>query len=118
MTARSKQLGAHGEQLAASYLEGAGYRILDRNWRCRHGELDIVAVGPDSTLVIVEVKTRSGHAFGHPLAAVTPQKVARLRLLTGIWLAENPYRGAVRLDVIAVTSGQRAALEHLRGVGG
>lgn len=111
-------LGAYGEALAVRHLEQAGYEILDRNWRCQDGELDVVArEGP--VLVICEVKTRSGLGFGSPLEAVTPVKARRLRRLAARWLAEHQRRfGEVRVDVVGVVRppGQQAVLEHVRGV--
>jgi putative endonuclease len=116
-------LGRRGEDVAAQTLTAAGMVILDRNWRCELGELDIVARDGD-TLVFCEVKTRSGDALGHPFEAVTPRKAARLRRLAARWLAEHPVRPrAVRLDVVGVlAAGRRPAaavvrVEHLEGVG-
>jgi putative endonuclease len=116
-------LGRSGERLAASFLETAGYRIVDRNWRGSRGELDIVAEH-DGTTVFVEVKTRSGLGFGHPFEAITPRKLRSLRRLAGEWCAQaQPSRpsagGGIRLDVIAVIGGLDgpARIEHLRGVG-
>ena len=77
------QLGALGEQLAVEHLTSLGLRILARNWRCRYGELDIIAADADRTVVFVEVKTRSGDGFGGLPEAVTPVKVRRLRRLAG-----------------------------------
>ena len=73
-------LGREGEQAAVSYLEGCGFRILDRNWRCADGEIDIVAADR-RTFVVCEVKTRSGTRFGTPLDAVGQAKRRRLRRL-------------------------------------
>jgi putative endonuclease len=109
-------LGRHGEQLAAAYLEAEGMEILARNWRCRHGELDIIARdGPG--LVVVEVKTRSGRSHGTALESVRPAKVRRLRLLAAAWLsAQQSSFATVRVDVIAI---ERFAgdfsLQHVRG---
>jgi putative endonuclease len=96
--------GRRGEEIAAEYLEGVGYRILRRNWRCRQGEIDIVAAEGDA-VVVVEVKTRFGHGAGHPLEAVTPSKLARLRLLAGAWLLQNPdaHGRSIQIDVIGIT---------------
>ena len=81
-------VGAYGERLAARYLVESGMQILDRNWRCDQGEIDIVAM--DGTcLVIVEVKTRRSLAFGSPVEAVSAVKAARLRRLAGCWLADH-----------------------------
>ena len=109
-------LGRRGEQLAADYLVRSGYAILDRNWRCRQGEIDVVALDGDET-VFVEVKTRSSVAFGHPLEAITTQKLARLRRLAAAWCEAHPgRRRAIRIDAIAIIApwGGAAQLEHLR----
>jgi putative endonuclease len=95
-------IGRFGEELAARRLETAGLRILDRNWRCAEGEIDIVAADGD-TLVFCEVKTRSGPGFGDPAEAVTRPKSARLRRLGLRWLAahELGWRD-LRFDVVTV----------------
>lgn len=115
------ELGALGEQLAVDHLARLGLSILDRNWRCRYGELDVIAVDPATdTVVFVEVKTRTGDGFGGLAEAVTHQKVKRLRRLTGLWLAGQDERWAgVRIDVIGVRIGRCRAPEisHLQGVG-
>jgi putative endonuclease len=116
-------LGRHGELLAARHLESAGIRVLDRNWRCSAGEIDIVG-DDDGTLVICEVKTRRGLGFGAPADAVTPGKAQRLRTLALRWLQENrracPDRRGfpdLRFDVVSVVvpPDGPAVLEHLRG---
>ena len=112
-------LGKHGEQLAAEYLQRAGFRILARNWRCCAGEIDIVAA-ERRVLVACEVKTRSGTRYGTPLEAVTRQKRARLRLLAVRWvLAHGVLVDEVRVDVIEVLKKDRGdfTIEHVRGVG-
>lgn len=120
-TLTRNQLGAFGEQRAVTYLRGLGWRILDRNWRCRHGELDVIAVDPDTgAVVFVEVKTRTGDGFGGLAYAVPPEKVRRLRRLAALWLADHEHRyRAVRIDVIGVRVGRCRVPEilHLRGVG-
>src|SRR5579875_1548069 len=96
-------VGRYGELLAVTRLEAAGLVVLDRNWRCPDGELDIVALdGP--TLVFVEVKTRSTVAYGDPAEAIRPDKAARIRRLAVHWLAAHPQRRAaeLRFDVVAV----------------
>lgn len=112
------QLGLDGEAAASAHLERQGMRIVDRRWRCRYGELDLVAVDGRTT-VFVEVKTRRGVAYGHPFEAITPQKVQRLRDLVGLWMREHDVRGPVRLDAVAVLAHPRRAwrVEHLRGIG-
>ncbi|BDZ56175.1 hypothetical protein DSM26151_17620 [Agromyces marinus] len=94
-------------------------RVLDRNWRCRHGELDLVLRdGP--TLVFVEVKTRAGSGFGHPFEAITPRKLARLRRLALAWCEANGSpAGRIRIDAVAVhaPADAPAIVEHLEGIG-
>ncbi|WP_062460544.1 YraN family protein [Demequina soli] len=112
-------VGRYGEEVAARRLVEDGWEVLVRNWRCARGELDIVA-RDGRELVFVEVKTRRSDAFGGALAAVTPAKVRRLRLLAGQWLADQDVAWpAVRIDVVAVTLPRAGAavIEHVRGVG-
>jgi putative endonuclease len=115
------EIGALGEALAADHLAGLGLRIAARNWRCRYGELDLIAVDPGAdTVIFVEVKTRTGDGFGGLEQAVTPQKARRLRRLAGIWLAAQDRRWEhVRIDVIGVRIGRQRTpeLTHLQGVG-
>jgi len=114
-----RALGQFGENLAAKHLEAQGYRIVARNWRQgRHGEIDLVALD-GQCLVFVEVKTRSTDAFGPPAEAVGRAKLARLRRLVGLYLQQDhPPAKAVRLDVIAITTGGSGRrLEHFKGVG-
>lgn len=114
-------VGAYGERLATRYLVESGMKILDRNWRCNQGEIDIVALD-DSCLVIIEVKTRRTLAFGAPVEAVTAVKAARLRRLAGCWLSEHRSLveavSDVRVDVIGVFRPSRglAEIEHLVSV--
>ncbi|MCU1526991.1 MAG: hypothetical protein JWP75_754 [Frondihabitans sp.] len=118
MTTR-KELGRRGEDIAAMYLRDVGFRIVERNWRCPEGEIDIVAIDDDD-VVVVEVKARRGHASGHPLEAVTPAKVSRLRRLAAAWTLAHPtpQRG-LRIDVIGVTMGRPEGeiIHHVEGVG-
>jgi putative endonuclease len=87
----------------ARWYEAAAYEVLDRNWRCRDGELDLV-VRRDSTLVFCEVKTRASTRFGAPVEAVTVTKQRRLRTLAARWLAEHDARRrTLRFDVASVT---------------
>lgn len=112
------RLGRRGEDLAAAYLTGCGFAILDRNWRCRLGELDIVA-RDGGALAAVEVKTRSGTGYGHPFEAVTEAKLHRLLLLGRAWARERGLAPElVRIDVIGIIDDGSGApvLEHLRAV--
>ncbi|MBS4726851.1 YraN family protein [Mycobacterium sp. SM1] len=115
------QLGALGEQAAVDHLARLGLRIVTRNWRCRYGELDVIATDPATrTAVFVEVKTRTGDGFGGLAQAVSGRKVRRLRRLAALWLAGQEQRwAAIRLDVIGVRFGRRGVREiyHLQGVG-
>jgi putative endonuclease len=115
------EIGALGEQLAADHLAALGLRILARNWRCRYGELDVIAAdSTTNTVVFVEVKTRTGDGFGGLAQAVTEPKARRLRRLAAIWLATQDQRWAgVRIDVIGVRIGRRRTPEisHLQGIG-
>ena len=115
------QLGAMGEALAVDHLTRMGLRILNRNWRCRYGELDLIASDDATrTVVFVEVKTRTGDGYGGLPHAVTPRKVWRLRRLAGLWLAGQDERwAALRIDVIGVRIGRRRTPEitHLQGIG-
>jgi putative endonuclease len=116
MTRFSDAVGAYGERVAARTLVDAGMRIIDRNWRCRAGEIDLVALD-GGTVVFCEVKTRRGDEFGAPAESVRPSKVRRLRGLAAQWLADHPdVRGEVRFDVIAVRPRPAgpAGVEHLR----
>jgi putative endonuclease len=99
---RRRAVGARGEALAAARYEAAGYEVLDRNWRCREGELDLV-LGGDGVVVFCEVKTRRGAGFGDPAEAVTATKQRRIRGLAARWLAEHRVRApVVRFDVASV----------------
>jgi putative endonuclease len=113
-----QQFGHWGEDAAVAHLEGQGMQVVARNWRCRHGELDIVALD-GSTLVFCEVKTRRGLRFGPPLAAITPAKQARLRRLASAYLAEaGRHRGPVRFDGVGILARGAGGLEveHVRGI--
>ena len=115
------EIGALGEQLAVDHLTSLGLRVLARNWRCRHGELDlVVADDVTRTLVFVEVKTRTTDRFGGVVEAVTRTKVRRLRRLAGLWLAgQHAGWAAVRIDMVGVRIGRSRAPEitHLQGIG-
>lgn len=113
--ARSHELGRGGEALAARFLERKGWVILERNYRLGHAEIDLVA-RRGGTLAFVEVKTRSGPAFGHPLAAVTAQKRREIERVARAWIqrwgrAEYSYR----FDAVAITwhRGARPLVEHV-----
>ncbi|WP_029149732.1 YraN family protein [Microbacterium indicum] len=113
-------LGAAGEERAARHLALAGYEVLDRNWRCAEGELDIVAAR-GRVLAIVEVKTRTSTRYGHPLEALDDEKVRRLWRLGHAWVRAHPERArglVMRVDAIAITGREpeSARIEHLEGL--
>lgn len=115
-----RELGRLGENEAVRYLQMQGLTVIERNWRCREGEIDIVAL--DDTggcLVVVEVKTRTSEFFGRAVEAVTPVKARRLRVLAARWLADHPIATSqVRIDVVGVLAppGAAISIEHLRDV--
>nr|WP_090281237.1 YraN family protein [Mycolicibacterium komanii]CRL77393.1 putative endonuclease [Mycolicibacterium komanii] len=115
------EIGELGEQLAVDHLRSVGLRVLERNWRCRYGELDVIAIDDTTrTVVFVEVKTRTSDRFGGVEEAVTPQKLRRLRRLAGLWLAaQETGWPCVRIDVVGVRIGRRRTPEitHFQGVG-
>lgn len=114
-----KATGGYGEASAARYLVGQGMVVLDRNWRCDQGEIDLVLRDGD-VLVVCEVKTRATAAYGTPLEAVTPAKLARLRRLAARWVTEHHLSvPEVRLDMVGVQLDEVAdrRFDHVRGVG-
>jgi putative endonuclease len=115
------RLGRLGEQLAADHLARCGFEILQRNYRTKWGELDIVAFD-GRTLAFCEVKTRRLRpGTGNPFDAVDCAKRAQVRKMAGQWLIEQPdrpYADVLRFDAIGVTfnpAGELVALEHLEG---
>lgn len=117
---RKDALGKFGERVAARFLADIGLTILDSNWRCPRGEIDLIAID-GSTLVFCEVKTRSSVRYGDPSEAVGVVKSARLRRLAHMWLdtadRDTVWR-TIRFDVVTVLRrpGALAQVRHLRGV--
>ncbi len=106
-------LGARGEDIAAAWYGEHGYQVVSRNWRCRDGELDLVARRGD-LVVFCEVKTRRSDAFGVPAEAVTPAKQRRIRRLAAQWLREHRSGrpSQLRFDVAAILAGQLQVIEE------
>lgn len=116
MTEKRIALGRAGEEAAAQYLKKNGYRLIKRNFNCRVGELDIVAMdGP--CLVFVEVRTKSGSAFGLPQESITRKKKQKLRQTASVYLLASGLKdAAVRFDFIAVylnSDGKSFKIEHI-----
>lgn len=112
------RLGRRGEDLAAEHLEQEGVQLIERNWRCEDGELDIIGAEGDA-LVICEVKTRTSLRFGTPLEAVTESKMSRMQRLALRWCREHQvYPPRIRYDVVEVLAPRDAApvITYHRGV--
>jgi putative endonuclease len=115
---RNQALGAYGESVAARHLAERGLVVLDRNWRCDEGELDLVLRDGD-VLVVCEVKTRTSDEHGSPHEAVTAAKLSRLVRLAVRWVEAHDVRPQeVRVDLVAVLRPPRgpALVEHVRGL--
>ena len=115
----NRLLGERGETFAARYLAGLGMVLLDRNWRCDAGEIDLV-LRDGNVLVICEVKTRTSTDYGEPLEAVDQRKADRLRRLGARWLlAHDCHPDDVRIDMVGVLAprGRPVEVEHVEGIG-
>lgn len=112
----NRATGDLGEDIAGRYLTRSGYEVIERNYRTRRGELDLIARRGD-TLVIVEVKLRRGTAYGDPLEAVTPRKQQAIRLLAEEYLSErDPHFQELRFDVIGILlRAGRPEISHVEG---
>jgi putative endonuclease len=112
-------LGRYGESVAARHLAEQGMVLLDRNWRCEAGEIDLV-LRDGAVLVVCEVKTRSSTSYGTPHEAITDAKLDRLCRLAMCWQSERGLDVPdVRIDLVAVLRPRRgpATVEHVRGIG-
>jgi putative endonuclease len=111
LSAGRRALGARGERLAAQWYERNGYEVLDRNWRCRDGELDIVA-RCGGIIIFSEVKTRSSNAYGSPAEAVGIAKQRRIRRLAMQWMRAHGTRATdLRFDVVSVVGNNIEVLQ-------
>lgn len=98
-----QRIGAFGEELTATYIQERGDEILDRNWRIREGEIDLVSLGSDGIFHFIEVKTRSSLAFGHPFESINREKAQRLQRLALGWLATHGCLGCeYAIDIVAI----------------
>jgi putative endonuclease len=111
MTTPRQRLGAYGEEVAARHLEAAGYCIVERNYRCAVGEIDIVAMDGE-VLVLAEVRTRRGGRFGTPEESVGPHKQEKMLEVAQTYVSERGYAGDWRMDVVAVEVSPRGRVER------
>jgi putative endonuclease len=117
MTRVRRALGAWGERTAEAYLRANGITVIERNWRRREGEIDLIALDAE-TVVFCEVKTRRGVAFGTGIEAVVGLKARRLRRLAAAWLTEHGGCGReIRFDVVSVSPVRHGAprIDHVKG---
>lgn len=109
--------GHLGEDFAAAYLQKKGYLIIDRNARTRFGELDIIALDPNSVLVFVEVKAKTGHAFGEPWEMVGRRKLMKVRRMAEIYMVMSRkyhvHTTSCRIDVIGVWLSKEGEVEKI-----
>lgn len=112
MTLKKKELGANGEEIAVRFLKNRGYRILERNYRTRLGEIDIIAEqGRD--LVFIEVKTRSATRYGSPLESVTVPKQRKLSRVAQEYVSKRDCRNrSARFDVVGIQAKKSDAGQH------
>ena len=116
---RRRLLGQRGETIAARHLTGLGMEVIDRNWRCDAGEIDLV-LRDGRVLVVCEVKTRTSTAYGAPLEAIDQRKLDRLRRLAARWLrVHDCHPDDVRIDMVGVLAppGMPVEIEHVEGAG-
>ena len=94
-------LGNKGEKTAATYLESKGYKIIERNYRCKLGEIDLIAE-KDNLIVFVEVKTRSNDKFGKGFESVVHKKIDKIRKVAMLYLIQKDLQKEIRFDVISI----------------
>ena len=105
MSEQQRAVGKAGEDTAVKYLQKQGYRILERNFRCRFGKIDLIA-RDKGVLVFIEVKTRRSHAFGPPAMAVTPEKQRHLIKASQVFMSRTGRQHDVcRFDVVTIQMG-------------
>jgi putative endonuclease len=118
MAHQRKKLGDWGESVAADFLEGKGYDVLHRQWRCAWGEMDLIT-SKDGALTFVEVKTRRGRGMGAPEQAITAQKASKLRRIALTYLGQNDLDVDWQIDMVAVELDRLdkiKRLEHIKNV--
>lgn len=112
MPTERTQLGWRGEAAAQAWLERKGWGFVDRNFRTRYGEIDLI-MQEGKTLIFVEVKTRRSRRFGAPEESVTERKLERLQAAAEAWLQRHPWIGPIRFDLVIEEKG---VLRHIRGI--
>ena len=118
MKSKNKETGNKGEDLADKYLQMNGYKIIERNFRTRFGEIDIVC-SDGQTLVFVEVKTKIGHDFGEPEEMVNKSKLTQVKRMGEVYLLDHKLDVACRVDVVAIVlkdDGMVEKMEHYQAV--
>ena len=122
MKINNRKIGNKGEQIAAGFLADKGYEILERNYREKYGEIDIVArckVKVESYIVFVEVKTKTEEMFGEPWEMINKHKIKQITQMGHLWCMENHYNGLLRIDVVGVwldQLGEVVRTEHWENV--
>jgi putative endonuclease len=114
----NQNLGQQGEQMIESYLTKKGYKTLEKNYRKKTGEIDLIALSPKGDeLVFIEVKTRKSSAYGNPEEAVDFRKLKKIEKTALFWLNENPaYNLPWRIDVLALEMTEKIKITHLENV--
>lgn len=112
--------GRYGEELASQFLQKQGYKIIDRNFRIRGGEIDVIAID-NGTLVYVEVKTRTSHRFGLPEESITYYKLKFLERAAKFWRSKNRHSNLPsleRIDVVSVdfSNGQKPVIKLIKNI--
>lgn len=114
MTLKKQSLGRRGEELARNFLEEIGYHILEKNYRTRIGEIDLIS-RDGNTLVFVEVKTRSSKQYGHPFEALTRKKCAQIARVALHYLNQHGLHDQpARFDVVGVMMGEKPKIEIVK----
>jgi len=111
--------GAFGEQVIVGFVQARGDEVLDRNWRIREGEIDIVSMDQDGCFHFIEVKTRSSLAFGHPFEAINNDKAHRMQRLALAWLATHKCFGcdyAIDVAAVLIAADGTFTIEYRAGV--
>ncbi len=114
MSDYKRKIGDKGEEIAANFLIGKGYQMIEKNYTSRYGEIDLVAQESGS-LIFVEVKTRTNQTFGLPEASVTPEKLERVKKAGLMWLQAHPdMPDDWRIEVVAIIMDGQQRVQDIR----